>query len=127
MGIMHQVIDQNEWTPETIIKSLQCGTCLNEVYNCWLVCIRKSASLNLHPEYLCRTRQTWYLAMQPLKFLILPDSYSGFVFPFNGLLQPKSHQITLPDSTLPSSMRKTTILSYGKSFLFVEIQPNLHL
>ena len=117
MGIMHQILDPTEWSVDALLKSLECHTCLDEVYNPWMVCTRKGSSVNLHPEYIGRKRQNWLVAIFPLKFLIIPESYKGFIVHFNGLLQPKIRPMTLPNSSLPYKHRQTSILSYGKYLL----------
>ena len=113
---MPHLIESEEWTIETILKSLECNTCMDEVYNHWYVCFRRSASLNLHPEYLSRTRQYWFVAVLPLKYLIIPDNYIGFIFNFNGHLTPKLRSLIL--SNQPKPLRKTDYISYGELFIF---------
>ena len=117
MSLMPNLLDSEEWSLETILKSLECGTCMDEVFNHWYVCFRKSASLNLHPEYLSRTRQYWFVAVLPLKFLILPLDYAGFIFNFNGLLMPKLR--SLLKSTGPKHQRKIDCISYGEFIIFI--------
>ena len=117
MSLMPNLLDSEEWSLETIWKSLECGTCMDEVFNHWYVCFRKSASLNLHPEYLSRTRQYWFVAVLPLKFLILPLDYAGFIFNFNGLLMPKLR--SLLKSTGPKHQRKIDCISYGEFIIFI--------
>lgn len=119
MPIMHQILDTTERDIETLLTNAACGTCLEEVYNDWLICIRKSAQLNLHPELIARERQAWLISVFPVKYLILPAEYSGPVFNFNGLLTPRYQTLILKDATLPIKSRKTNVLTYGK-FLFIQ-------
>ena len=114
MTMMHQQLDSTEWDAETIVRNMDCDTCTAEVINTWHVCKRLYAMVNLHPDYCCRDRQYWFVAMLPLKFLILPENYSGPVFAFNGLHQPQIRPFTLKDPALPLKSRKAYLLSYGK-------------
>ena len=114
---MPQVSDPAEWDIEELLQSLRCDTCLDEVFNTWLVCLRRFSMLNLHPEYISRTRQYWFVAMLPLKYLILPQDYTDFLFSFNGLLLPKLRTRTLSDPLLPKFKRKADFITYGKHLL----------
>ena len=116
MSLMPHVLDAEEWTLETILKSLECDTCMDEVYNHWYVCLRRNASLNLHPEYIARTRQYWFVAMLPRKYLILPSDYTGFVFHFNGHLIPKMRSLLKTKG--PKPLRKIDCISYGEFIAF---------
>ena len=117
MDIMPQVSDPSEWDIEDLLKSLRCDTCLDEIFNNWLVCLRRFSMLNLHPEYVSRSRQYWFVAMLPLKFLILPQEYANFLFSFNGLLLPKMRTRTLSDPQLPKKKRTANFITYGKHLL----------
>ena len=114
MAIMPHLVDSDEWTIETILKSLECGTCMDEVYNHWYVCFRRSSSLNLHPEYVARSRQYWFVAIVPLKYLVLPENYTGFIFKFNGHLTPKIRSFITPNR--PKHLRETKFISYGEFY-----------
>ena len=115
MSLMPNVMDSEEWSIETLLKSLECGTCMDQVYNHWYVCFRRSASLNLHPEYIARTRQYWFVAMLPQKYVILPLNYTGFIFKFNGHLVPKLHSLMKTHG--PKPLRKIDYISYGEFLL----------
>ena len=118
MPVMNQVLDSVDRDIETLLANVACGTCLEEVYNQWMICLRKSAQINLHPEFIARGRQAWLISVFPIKFLILPPGYTGPIFNFNGLMTPRYQTLISKDNTLPIKARKTNVLTYGELFLF---------
>ena len=88
MTVMHQYLEPTIWDADMIVKNMACETCNREVFNYWHVCERKAATINLHPEYCSRSRQCWFVAMLPMKYLVVPDNYTGPIFDFNGLHTP---------------------------------------
>ena len=122
MDLVQPLLDDDEWSVETIQNALECFTCRDQAYNHWLVCVRKFASINLHPEYTSRLRQVWFIAMQPIKYLIIPDRYSGPIFEFGGTFAPISRNITSRDPTLPRHSRTSNVITYGEHF-FIGLFP----
>ena len=114
MDLVQPLLDDSEWDIKTIQKTLECFTCHTQAYNHWQVCVRKFAMVNLHPEYVSRVRQVWYVAMLPVKFMILPDGYSGPVFDFGGLFTPKVREMETADPTVPRQERISKVITYGK-------------
>ena len=112
MSITHQYLVPEVWDADTIVRNLACDTCHSETYNHWHVCVRKGAAINLHPEYLSRSRQCWFVAMLPIKYLIVPTDYTGPVFEFNGLHTPLLQQYTSLNTAVPRT-KQPLLLSYG--------------
>ena len=120
MNLMHQTLDTTVWDADTIARSMACPTCNQETFNHWQVCIRMNAMLNLHPNYTSRERQCWFVAMLPLKFLVLPENYDGPFFDFHGLHTPQYRSFKLNNPTLPIKAKTLTLLSYGMThFLWI--------
>ena len=117
--MMNQLLDSSEWTVDTLLKNMECGTCLDEIYNDWMICHRKNSELNLHPEYLSRPRQSWYLSIFPLKWLEIPSNYNGPIVDFAGLLKPKVRTLFLKNPALPTKSRKTAMITYGECILII--------
>ena len=118
MDLVQPVMDDELWDVETLQRLLECYTCSAQVYNPWLICTRKFAEINLHPEYLSRMRQWWYVAMLPIKFLVIPDEYSGFIVKFNGVFAPRVLEMSSKDPAVPIKMRKSKVVAFGELFLF---------
>ena len=112
----HQHLDSTDWTTDMIVNNMACGTCLDHVFNHWMVCFRKSAMINLHPDYCDRSRQCWFIAMQPIKYLIIPPTYRGPIFEFNGLCKPQMRPFILKDPALPTKNRNVSMITYGKTY-----------
>ena len=119
MNVVQPLLDENEWDVDSILKAFECSTCLDQAFNHWLICPRKTSEINLHPEYLSRWRQTWYVAMLPVKYLVLPETYIGPVFEFGGMFTPRQRSYISKDSTLPRDAKTINFISYGKFILFL--------
>ena len=117
MNVVQPLLDDAEWNVDAILNSLSCATCLDQAYNHWLICPRKTSEINLHPEYCSRMRQTWFVAMLPIKYLILPETYIGPTFDFGGMFQPRLRDYISSDPTLPRDAKKIEFISYGKYFI----------
>ena len=116
MNVNQPQLDDAEWDAEALLRSLDCYTCLEQSYNHWMVCARKAASVNLHLEYLSRFRQTWYVSMLPVKYLVL-DGYDGPVFDFGGQLKPRRRDFILKNPILPRDAKKIQFVTYGMYLL----------
>ncbi len=119
MALMAGLMDDNLWDVETLMNQLACYTCHNELYNTWQVCLRRSAAINLHPEYTSRARQCWFISMNTVKFFVVPEDYDGPIFDFNGFFCPQQRPMTLANPKLPAKKRKSTLISYGIFFYFL--------
>ena len=109
--------DATLWDADTLVRNRACETCNQESFNHWQVCVRKSAAVNLHVEYVARSRQCWFVAMLPMKYLIVPAGYTGPVFDFKGLEKPLLRTFTLPDTSLPKNARQAWLLSLGMTHI----------
>jgi len=127
MDLVQPVMDDELWDVETLQRLLECYTCSVQVYNPWLICTRKFAEINLHPEYLSRMRQWWYVAMLPLKFLILPDEYTGLIVKFKGMFTPRVLEMTSKDPAVPIKLRKSKVVAFGELFFIYISQRGKHL
>ena len=116
MDLVQPLLDDAEWDVETLQRALECFTCSTHAYNAWLICTRKYAEVNLHPEYTSRMRQFWFIAMLPLKYLILPPEYVGLVVKFLGVFSPRILEMTSKDPAVPIKLRKSKVIAYGESF-----------
>ena len=114
MGLMAPLMDDNLWDVDTILKNLSCYTCNQECYNDWHVCLRRSASVNLHPNYCSRERQFWFVGMVAAKYFGIPENYDGPIYKFNGLLSPVIRPMMLSNPVLPRTQKKSKLISYGK-------------
>ena len=114
MDLVQPLLTDDEWNIETIQRALECFTCHTQAYNHWQVCVRKFAMVNLHPEYTSRDRQVWYVAMLPVKFLILPSGYSGPIFEFGGNFTPQEREMESADPAVPRLSRTSKVITYGK-------------
>lgn len=120
MDLVQPVMDDELWDVETLQRLLECYTCSAQVYNPWLICTRKFAEVNLHPEYLSRMRQWWYIAMLPLKFLVIPPEYAGFLVKFNGVSTLRVLEMTSKDPAVPIALRKSKVVAFGEQkFIYI--------
>lgn len=119
MDLVQPLLDDSTWDATTLQRSLECYTCSIQVYNHWLVCVRKNSAVNLHPNYTSRNRQPWFVALLPVKYLIIPPEYVGFIFKFNGVFTPRILNVISQDPAVPIKLRESKAVLYGESFLFV--------
>ena len=115
MDLVQPLLDDSTWDSTTLRRALECYTCSIQVYNHWLVCIRKCSAVNLHPSYTSRRRQWWFVAMLPVKYLIIPPDYLGSVFKFEGVFSPRILNMTSNDPAVPIKLRDTKAILYGES------------
>ena len=117
MAVIAGLMDDEIWDVETLLKQLDCYTCNTEMYNTWQVCLRRSSSTNLHPEFTSRERQCWFISINTAKYFVVPAEYDGPIFDFNGLFFPQQRPMILSNSTLPAKQRQSVLYSYGKFLL----------
>ena len=112
-------LDPTEWPEKQIRQNLICHSCRGEYRNIWHICSRKHSTLNMHPEYLSRMRQHWYVSAHTLKYIKVPDEYTGIREGFMGPNQVRHQPFTSQNDSLPKYLQEKFIVLYGGYFLLL--------
>ena len=120
LHLHHPTLDPCLWTLDELKNSLVCNTCLLELNNWWHVCLRRSCAINLHPEYLSRGRQMFFMVIQILKYLPVPTSYYGPIIHFKGPHKPIVQDNPRSNSGLPKYLQPKKLIRCGEYFILFE-------
>ena len=104
------------WSIEEIKRSITCQICNAAELNNWASCTRRASLLNLHPGFLSRPRQMWFIAMQTLKFTPTNREYRGPTHKFQGNV-PYGAIVVTDQSVnphIPAEFHNVRIILYGK-------------
>ena len=114
LHMMHPTLDPSLWTLDEILNGLLCNSCNIEVRNWWHVCRRRGSAINLHPEYLSRCRQGFYIVIQTIKFLPIPKDYYGPIYKFRGPHVPQVIDNPRNGLGVPKYLQPKKMIRYGK-------------
>ena len=106
------------WSAADIKRNSLCGLCFVHELNDWNSCVRRMGLINLHPGLCSRPRQMFYLIIQILKFLPIPEDYEGPVFRFQGNVPYGAVELQdhTRNPTIPTEIHNATIVCYGELF-----------
>ena len=107
------------WSMDTVKQNLRCGICYVNDINHWNSCQRRMAIINLHPGFSSRPRQLWFIIMQIIKYLPIPETYRAPKPRFRGNVRFRAfiRQDQTRNPNIPTHIHNAKLVVYGKLYL----------
>ena len=118
--LLADTMGSEKWTVDELMSSVRCQNCLHDRFNTWAPCIRQSSQINLHPEFVSRPRQIWYLVIKLLKYIKPADKPNCPYYSYDGEHRVE-HESYHPQhlnrqikANVPKYLQTVTIVRRGK-------------